>query len=193
MPISEIAQYYPKTKKEWRKWLEKNHTQQDAIWLIMYKKNAGQPTITWSDAVDEALCFGWIDSIKKKLDEERSIQFFSKRKPKSTWSRINKDKVQQLMDAGLMTKAGLNCITIAKENGSWTILDSVEALIIPEDLEAALKAKPKAMDNFLSLSKSAKKILLHRLLFAKRPETRGKRMDEILEAVSAIQQPKRFS
>jgi len=93
--------------------------------------------------VDEALCFGWIDSIKKRLDEGRSIQFFSKRKPKGTWSKINKQKVQKFINNGQMTQAGLDCIATAKQNGSWTILDSVEALIIPKYLEKALKSQSK--------------------------------------------------
>ena len=107
---------------------------ENAFWVIFYKQKADKPTITWSDAVDEALCFGWIDSIKKTLDEERSIQFFIKRKPKSTWSKINKEKVKKLIAAEKMMQAGLGCIEIAQENRSWEILDSVEELIIPKDL-----------------------------------------------------------
>jgi uncharacterized protein YdeI (YjbR/CyaY-like superfamily) len=180
----EIAHFYPKTTKEWRAWLTKNHVHEDAVWLIYYKKKSDKPSISWSEAVDEALCFGWIDSVRKTLDHERSIQYFCKRKAKSTWSKINKEKVSQLIKNGLMMQAGLDIIEIAKKNGSWEVLDSVEALIIPEDLEAALNAKSNAMENFISLSKSAKKMMLHRLAFAKREEHRWKRISEILEELS---------
>ena len=192
MPINEIETYYPKSKQHWRKWLAKNHITKDAVWLIMYKQKAGKPTITWSDAVDEALCFGWIDSTKKTIDEERSIQFFTKRKPKSTWSKINKQKVLKLIDEELMTKAGLCCIEIAKKNGSWTILDEVENLIIPADLAIELNGKANAMAFFLNLSKSVKKGMLQWLVLAKRPETRQKRIMEIAQLASKGMKPKQF-
>src|SRR5690606_24902090 len=109
-----------------------------------------KPSITWSEAVDVALCFGWIDSKKIKIDEETAHQFFSKRKPKSTWSKINKEKVRRLMETGLMTKAGYEIIERAKQNGSWIILDEVEELRIPEDLEIAFKKQKGAKAYFLS-------------------------------------------
>jgi uncharacterized protein YdeI (YjbR/CyaY-like superfamily) len=192
MPISEVEKYYPKTKQHWRKWLVKNHIQKDAVWLIMYKRSANKPTINWSDAVDEALCFGWIDSIKKRLDEESSIQFFSKRKPKSTWSKINKQKISNLTNKGLMANAGLDCIQIAKQNGSWTILDDVEELIIPKDLEKAFKHFQGSKKYFLSLSKSVRKSMLQWLVLAKQPETRQKRIKEISELASQNKKPKLF-
>ncbi|MBX2903960.1 MAG: YdeI/OmpD-associated family protein [Chitinophagales bacterium] len=192
MSISEIEHYYPKTKEQWRNWLAKNHVHKDAVWLIMYKQSTNKPSVTWSDAVDEALCFGWIDSIKKTLDEERTIQFFSKRKPNSTWSKINKQKVSILIEKGLMTHAGLACIQIAKQNGSWCILDSVEALEIPADLKEALTAHANAMNFFLSLSKSTKKALLQWIVLAKRAETREKRIQEVATLASKQQKPKQF-
>jgi uncharacterized protein YdeI (YjbR/CyaY-like superfamily) len=192
MKQNEIELFYPKSQKEWRLWLTKNHIKKDAVWVIFYKQKIGKPTITWSNAVDEALCFGWIDSVKKTLDEERSIQFFSKRKPKSTWSKINKAKIQLLIDTKKMTQAGLHCINIAKENGSWSILDGVEALVIPNDLQIALIAKPNANDFFLGLSKSVKKAILQWLVLAKRPETRQKRISEIVEVAALGKKPKQF-
>ncbi len=183
MQLPETENFYPHTKTQWREWLAQNHITKEAVWLITYRKNAGKPTLTWSDAVDEALCFGWIDSVRKKLDAERSIQYFSKRKPRSTWSRVNKLKVTQLTAGGLMTEAGLACIAVAKQNGSWELLDPVEALQIPDDLKAALDAQAGALAVFGSLSKSTKKAMLHRLIFAKRPETRAKRILEVLAAL----------
>lgn len=189
---NEIEIFYPTNQKEWRLWLAKNHLQKDAVWVVFYKQKAGKPTLKWSNAVDEALCFGWIDSVKKTLDEERSIQFFSKRKPQSTWSKINKDKVQKLIDTKQITKAGLQTIETAKQNGSWTILDEVEKLIIPKDLETELKTKVNSMDFFLSLSRSKRKAMLQWLVLAKREETRQKRIIEIVKNAEQGKKPKQF-
>lgn len=190
--MQEAEQFYPKTKQQWRKWLEKNHQIKQAVWLIFYNKKSTKSTISWSDAVDEALCFGWIDSIKKSVDQESSIQFFSKRKPKSTWSRINKEKVEKLINAKQMTNAGLAVIDIAKQNGSWQLLDEVENLTIPDDLLKALKAKENAEKYFSSLSKSVKKAMLQWLVLAKRQETRQNRIAEIAELANKKQKPKQF-
>jgi len=184
MSAKEIPTFYPQNIQEWRQWLEQNHQQMDAVWLVMVKKRANKPTITWSDAVDEALCFGWIDSIKKTLDEERSIQFFSKRKPKSTWSKINKQKILNLNEQGKMMPAGLEVIKIAQQNGSWTILDEVEALVIPADLEHAFSQYEGSREYFLNLSKSAKKLMLSWIVLARTPVTRQSRIDKIAEHAS---------
>jgi len=184
--------YYPWTKQHWRKWLVKNHIQKEAVWLVMCKKKSDKSSITWSESVDEALCFGWIDTLKKTLDEERSIQFFSKRKPKSTWSKINKQKVLKLIAAGLMTKAGLDSIEVAKRNGSWEILDSVKELLIPTDLENELMTKTTAMAFFLGSSKSVRKAMLQWIVLAKRPETRQNRINEIAQLADKGMKPKQF-
>ncbi|MCE6991973.1 YdeI family protein [Dyadobacter sp. CY323] len=176
----EIKTFCPANKQEWREWLEKNHDKEQSVWLIYYKKKANADRLTWSDSVDEALCFGWIDSLARPLDEDRYLQFFGRRKPKSAWSRINKEKVQRLIDEGLMRQAGLDSIETAKQNGSWTILDEVEELIIPGDLEKAFDKNPEAKSHFLGLSRSMKRLHLQQLVFAKRPETRQKRIAEIL-------------
>ena len=171
--------FYPTSREAWRTWLKENHQTREYVWLVCYKKGSAKPTISWSDAVDEALCFGWVDSVRKSVDKEQFIQFFSKRKPRSTWSRINKEKVQLLMEQGLMTRAGLACIETAKQNGSWTILDEVEDLKIPKDLAQAFKLHPGSKAYFTGLSKSVQKMMLQWLVLAKRPETRQKRIDEI--------------
>lgn len=156
------------------------------------KKSADKPTISWVEAVEEALCFGWIDSIRKSIDEERFIQFFTKRKPKSAWSKINKAKVLALIDDGLMTKAGHESIARAKENGSWIILDEVEELTIPEELEQEFEKKPEAKEFFLGLSKSVSKAILQWIAFAKRPETKAKRIVEVVDLAERKQKPKQF-
>lgn len=190
--MSEIEIFYPENIHEWRQWLEKNHREAQAVWVVFYKISSGKPTISWSESVDAALCFGWIDSKKVSIDNEKSHQFFSKRKAKSTWSKINKEKVVRLIETGLMTKAGLEIIEIAKQNGSWTILDEVEALIIPEDLEKKFAEYPGSKEFFLSLSKSTRKVLLQSLVLAKRPETRQKRVVELVESTARKMKPKPF-
>jgi len=150
------------------------------------------PCLPWSDAVDEALCFGWIDSIRKSIDKDSFKQFFSPRKPNGTWSKVNKDKIVRLIEDGMMTKAGLECIETAKKNGSWSILDTVEELDIPKDLEKEFKLHKGAKDHFLSLSKSVRKAMLQWLVLAKRPETRQKRIHEIAELAGQKKKPKQF-
>ena len=188
----DIETFCPTSQQHWRRWLKKNHKSQQSVWLILYKKNSDKPTIGWSGAVDEALCFGWVDSKRKPFDEEKFLQFFSKRKPKGTWSKVNKEKVRQLIGNKLMTKAGLDSIETAKQNGSWAILDDVEELKIPKDLAKEFKIQPGSKDFFLSLSKSVRKSILQWLVLAKRPETRRKRIDEIAELAARKLKPKQF-
>ncbi|MCJ0743131.1 YdeI/OmpD-associated family protein [Pedobacter montanisoli] len=190
--MQETEVFYPKSPEAWREWLAENHFLKKDVWVVFYVKSSEKPSITWSDAVDTALCFGWIDSKRVKIDEESSHQFFSKRKAQSTWSKINKEKIQRLIDNGLMAQAGLDSIEIAKQNGSWTILDEVEQLIIPNDLEEAFNKHEGSKDYFLSLSKTIKKMMLQWLVLAKRPETRQKRIDEIAELAGQRKKPKQF-
>jgi uncharacterized protein YdeI (YjbR/CyaY-like superfamily) len=172
---------YPKSPAAWRRWLEKNHQTEQAVWLVFYSKKSGKPSLTWSVSVDIALCFGWIDSKKIKIDEETIHHYFSQRKPKSTWSKVNKEKVEKLAEQGLLNEAGLRSIEMAKENGSWSLLEEVENLIVPPDLEEAFAGNPKAKEFYLSLSKSNKKIILTWLVFAKTIPTRRNRITEIIE------------
>lgn len=192
MSNTKVLEFCPASPQEWRLWLEKNHIEKNAVWLIIHKKSSKTPNLTWSQAVDEALCFGWIDSTKKTIDSEKYIQYFCKRKAKSNWSKVNKDKIDVLTQQGLMKPAGIESIKIAKQNGSWTILDAVEALIIPPELEAAFSLHKNTKDYFLSLSKSARKLLLYRIHSAKRPETKQKRIDEIVAQMENQQKPTSF-
>jgi len=190
--MQEAEVFYPKSASEWRTWLEQHHIPKSSVWVVFYSKASQKPSLSWSEAVDIALCYGWIDSKKIKIDHETSHQFFSKRKAKSTWSKINKDKISKLIESGLMAKAGLDSIEVAMQNGSWTILDQVEELIVPQDFEDALNAKAGAKEFYESLSKSVRKMMLAWLVFAKRPETRQNRIDEIVELASKRQKPKQF-
>jgi len=184
--------FCPASRQEWRQWLKKNHRSKQSVWLVQYRKKTGVPTLSWSEAVEEALCFGWIDSIRKTIDEERFIQFFGRRKPTSVWSKINKAKVEQLIAEGLMTKAGYESIEVAKQNGSWTLLDEAEELMIPKDLEKEFKTQAGSKDFFLSLSRSGRKAILQWLVMAKRPETRQKRIAEIAGLAGQKLKPKQF-
>lgn len=184
--------YCPKNTLDWRKWLQKNHKEKDSIWLVFNKKNTPNFNLTWSDAVDQALCFGWIDSTKKSINNSCYKQYFCKRKAKSNWSKVNKSKVKTLIDQDLMEEAGYQSLALAKENGSWTILDKVEALEIPEDLKIAFSRFKSAEDFFDKLSNSAKKGLLYWVASAKRIETRQKRILDIAQNASQGLKPKQF-
>src|SRR5919199_1970053 len=135
---------YAESRTAWRKWLAENHQIEKRVWLTIYKKDSGTPSVTYDEAVDEALCFGWIDSSVKKGTAEFYFQFFARRNLKSNWSRVNKVKVEKLIDAGLMTDAGLVMVDLAKRDGTWTALDDVESLIYPPDLQEKLDANPVA-------------------------------------------------
>ncbi|MBO9700090.1 MAG: YdeI/OmpD-associated family protein [Sporocytophaga sp.] len=192
MSEKEIEKYCPKSRTDWRKWLEKNHQSKQSVWLVYYKTSTKVPSLTWSEAVDEALCFGWIDSTKKTIDKERYMQYFSKRKPDSTWSKINKDKVARLIQNNLMTKAGLDSINTAKQNGTWDIMQDIEELIIPEDLTIELNKYESSMEFFQSQSKSIKITMMHWVVTAKRIETRKKRIEEIARLAAKGMRPKQF-
>lgn len=185
-----VETYYPKSRTDWRQWLKKNHRSKQSVWLVYYTKKSNLPSISWSEAVDEALCFGWIDSTKRTIDDSSFMQFFSQRKPNSNWSKINKEKVQQLVENGRMTKAGYESVETAKQNGSWTILDEVEELIIPKDLEIAFTKHKGSKGYFLSLNKSARKIILSWVVLAKRQDTRQKRVSEVAESAGHHLKPK---
>jgi len=190
--MKDVEDYCPDDRQDWRRWLELNHKKKEAVWLIFYKKKSPNYNLSWSESVDEALCFGWIDSVKKTIDTEKYRQYFSKRKAKSNWSKINKDKVKTLIEQGLMKEAGYKSIEIAKENGSWAFLDQVEDLVIPADLQAAFENYKGSSEYFDSLSKSIKKILLYWVISAKRKETRQKRVLEVAENASKKLKPKQF-
>jgi uncharacterized protein YdeI (YjbR/CyaY-like superfamily) len=176
----------------WRAWLEEHGETAPAVWLVYFKKGSGTPSITWSEAVEEALCFGWIDSKAKAIDERSYRQYFSPRKPKSGWSKINKASVERLIAAGLMRELGLRAIEIAKANGAWTSLDDIEALVIPDDLDAAFAAAPGAREGFDGLSRGTRRGILHWIASAKRDQTRANRIAATVAATLEGRSPGRF-
>lgn len=175
----------PSSPQQWREWLLAHHATARGVWLVYYKKAAGQPSLSWSEAVDEALCFGWIDSQAKPLDAQRYQQFFTPRKPTSGWSGINKQKVEHLVAAGRMASAGLASVAAAQQNGAWALLDEVEALRLPPDLAQAFAEQPAAGEYFAGLSRTAKRSLLLGLVLARQAPTRQRRIAAILAQAEA--------
>jgi uncharacterized protein YdeI (YjbR/CyaY-like superfamily) len=173
-----IHSFHAKTRKDWRKWLEENHQSEKSVWLIIYKKESGTPSIYYPEAVEEALCFGWIDSKPNKRDNSSYYQFFTKRNPKSNWSKINKEKVEKLIAQGLMQSAGFNMIEIAKQNGRWAALDEVENISIPKDLQELFSKNKTAYDNWDKFPRSSKRGILEWIMNAKKADTRQKRIEE---------------
>jgi uncharacterized protein YdeI (YjbR/CyaY-like superfamily) len=169
---------HPLTRAEWRAWLAANHTRTQGIWLITYKKATGKPRVEYDEAVEEALCYGWVDSKPNKLDDERSMLWFAPRKPGTGWSRPNKERVERLLAAGQMAPAGMAKIEAAKQDGSWTALDAVENLEIPSDLAQALASYDAAAEHFAAFPRSAKRGILEWITNAKTAATRAKRIDE---------------
>ena len=163
----------------WRRWLAEHHATSPGVWLILAKKGSTTPSVTLEEAGLEALCFGWIDSKRLPLDDHRYRQSYMPRRPASTWSKVNKARVERLI------RDGFAAIETAKTNGSWASLDAVEALRIPDDLAAALAADPIANSRFEAYAPSVKKLALHRLNSAKRAETRSRRIAEIVGQAKA--------
>lgn len=173
-----VLTFQASNQEEWRKWLHENHLKEKSIWLIIYRKESGIPSVYYPEAVDEALCFGWIDSKANKRDEVSYFQFFSKRNPKSNWSKINKDKVERLTREGRMQPAGIEMVELAKKTGTWSALDDVDKILIPTDLAAAFEKKPEALAYWEGFSRSSRRGILEWILNAKRPETRIQRIEE---------------
>jgi uncharacterized protein YdeI (YjbR/CyaY-like superfamily) len=176
MAISDLEKVEVRSRAELRKWLEANHESADSCWLVTYKKHVADHYLSYGTIVDELLCFGWIDSRTRRVDDDRTMLLIAPRKTGSTWSRVNKRKVASLEKAGRMTDAGREKIEAARQDGSWEFLDDVEALIEPDDLAAALDGNSKARKHFDAFNASAKKVILLWIKTAKREATRKKRI-----------------
>ncbi|NJN85926.1 MAG: hypothetical protein HC881_05945 [Leptolyngbyaceae cyanobacterium SL_7_1] len=185
----QLDSIYAIDRSTWRRWLAAHHRTSSGIWLVYYKIGSAKPSVQYAEAVKEALCFGWIDSKVKSLDKERYRQIFTPRKPKSVWSKLNKQYIEELLDQGLITQAGLEKIEAAKQDGSWTTLDAIEALEIPSDLQQALDANTTANQAFQAFSNSTKKTILFWIASAKRPETRQNRIAQTIACATQNQNP----
>jgi uncharacterized protein YdeI (YjbR/CyaY-like superfamily) len=181
---------YMKDRLEWRDWLAINHAQSASVGLIFHKKGSDKPNVTYGEAVEEAIAFGWIDGRTNKLDAERYVVRFSPRQPGSAWAPSNKVRVKKLIELGLMAPAGIAKVEAAKKDGSWDKYNDVEKMIIPADFLAALSAEEDANRNFPGFSDSVKKIILAWIGQAKRPETRRARIEEVVSLAAKGRKPK---
>jgi len=180
----------PANRAQWRAWLAENHASSQGIWLAIGKKGNRVTELTYDDSVEEALCFGWIDSTARRLDESRYLGLFTPRKPRSVWAKSNKERIERLTAQGLMQPAGLLAVETAKANGSWSLLDDIDDLIVPADLAAALAARPRATEGFESLSAGQRRIALYWIASAQRAETRAKRVAETVSAAAEGRSPR---
>lgn len=162
----------------WRAWLEAHHATESGAWLVTWRPGSGRPVLDYEASVEEAFCFGWIDSRLDRADERRSKLYFARRQPRSTWAASNKARVERLLAAGLMAPAGLAAVERAKANGTWDHLDPIERLEVPDDLQAALDASPPAADHWATFPPSARKMRLAWIADARRPATRAARVAE---------------
>jgi uncharacterized protein YdeI (YjbR/CyaY-like superfamily) len=190
--VDKTVTYYAKDRKAWRKWLEKNHSVSEGVWLIYYRKSSPKSRVEYADAVEEALCYGWIDSTFNPIDEEKFMQLFTPRKPKSGWSKLNKERIERLINEGLMMPPGMERIEAAKKNGTWEKLDHIESFTIPPELKKAFVANKKAKKFFETLGKTNKKYILYYVSGVKSEEKKAKRIEEIIAAANEGRMPDRF-
>lgn len=176
--LDDLEHVLMETRPEWRAWLEGNHDRSPGVWLVTWKKASGRPVLAYEDIVEEALCFGWIDSKPGKVDGDRTRLLLTPRKPGSSWSRPNKERVALLESAGLIAPAGQAVIEGARADGSWSRLDDVENLVVPGDLAAAFDRHPGSSGHWDAFPRSARRGILEWIVSAKRPETRAKRVEE---------------
>ena len=174
----DAPQVHAETVEEWRAWLLANHDTESGAWLVSWRSATGKPAVKYELAVEEALCVGWIDSAGRTLDDERRALWFTRRKPGSGWARTNKERIVRLEAEGRMTPAGRAVIDAAKADGSWTLLDDVENLIVPDDLAAAFDRHPGSRQNFDAFPPSARRAILEWIVQAKREATRAARLEE---------------
>lgn len=173
--------YHAESRSQWRAWLRSNHEKEKGVWLGSWRSATSQPRCPYPDAVEEAICFGWIDSTISILDDDRQIQLFTPRRPKSSWTRLNRRRFAEMEAAGMMTDAGRAAADVAKENGWWTILDPVEDLIEPKELKNALDANSDARAHWDGFPPSARKQMLWWIVSAAKEETKNKRIASIVD------------
>ena len=173
--------YHAESRAQWRAWLDAHHDSVPGVWLCSWRATAGKPVCAYPDAVEEAICFGWIDSTVNVLDEQRTLQLMTPRRAKSGWTRLNRRRAADMETAGLMTDAGRRAVAVAQENGWWTISDTVEDLVEPDDLAAALDAHAAARAHWNGFPASARKAMLWWVVTAAQDQTRARRIEAIAD------------
>jgi uncharacterized protein YdeI (YjbR/CyaY-like superfamily) len=181
--------FYAPDRAAWRAWLEANHASAPEVWLLFYKKHTGEPCVTLDEATEEAMCFGWVDSLLRRIDDRRHKLRFTPRKPGGQWAQSNKDRVERLTAEGRMAPAGLAVVEAAKADGSWAALTSLELDTTPPDLEAALARVPEAAERWRAWPPSHRRQYVAHVLQAKRPETRARRIDFVVRRAAAGMRP----
>lgn len=176
-------------RETWRRWLEANHATASGAWLVTWRRASGRQPIEYEAAVEEALCFGWVDGRGDPLDELRSKLYFAPRKPRSPWARSNRERIERLTAEGRMAPAGTAVVERAKADGSWAIFESVDRLEVPSDLAAALDARRPARETWEAYPRSVKHGALSWVVLARRPETRARRIEAIAEAAGSGERP----
>lgn len=169
-----------KTSNDLEKWLEANHSREGELWVKIFKKKSNITSVTWDEVVIESLCWGWIDGVKKSIDDEAYLQRITPRKPRSNWSKRNRDHVERLIKEGRMKESGLSHVNAAKSDGRWAQAYSASEIMVPEDFIEALGRNPKANAFFNTLTKSSRYVIAHGLTSAKKPETRHRRFDKYM-------------
>lgn len=187
--MDDRERFQPADRAAWRAWLAEHHDTSPGVWVVTWKRSAGRPVLPYEDLVEEALAYGWIDSTARGLDADRTMLHFGPRRVGSGWSRPNKVRIERLLAAGLMAPPGLAALERARADGSWTLLDEVEDLVVPPDLAAALDRHPGAAAAWEALPPSARKVALTRLVQAKRPGTRTARVEDIARRTAAGERP----
>lgn len=186
--LDDAPRVQPADRADWRRWLAANHASASGVWLVSFTKASGRATLGYEESVEEALCFGWIDSTTRPLDQDRRMIYFARRRPRGTWARSNKERVERLVASGRMTAAGLAVVERAKADGSWAALDPVESMVVPDDLAAAFSGHPQLRRRYEELSDSARKQLLWWVVSAKRGPTRARRIAELVRRGEAGEQ-----
>ncbi|WP_148575266.1 YdeI/OmpD-associated family protein [Nocardioides caldifontis] len=174
--MDEAELFEPASLEEWSSWLERHHAVRRGVWLVTAKRSTGRQPFDYEDAVVEALRFGWIDATQRTLDEERSMLWFAPRNPRSGWSGTNKARIERLVAEGRLEPAGRAAVEVAQANGSWSLLDDVEALVVPDDLAVALEAAG-VRERWEAMAPSRRRQHLLALAQAKRPDTRARRVE----------------
>lgn len=190
--LADHEHVHPGSRAQWRAWLAANHGRGESIWFVYGKKGSGAARLEPDEAIEEALCFGWIDSLPRKVDEARSKLRFSPRKAGSNWSALNKRRAEAMIAAGLMTPAGQAKVDAARADGSWSALEEVDALVVPDDLAEAFARHPGSAEAFAGFPRSTRRGILEWILNAKRPETRAKRLEETASLAATGERANQF-
>ena len=169
---------HAETRAQWRAWLGDNHATSTGAWLVSWKASTGRPSVGYEESVEEALCVGWVDSKGGTIDDERSKLWFAPRSPRSAWARTNKARIVRLEAAGLLLPAGRRTVEVAKENGTWSLLDDVENLVVPPDLAAAFETRPGSREQWDAFPRSARRAILEWIVQARTDVTRARRIAE---------------